>query len=295
MARRGGARERISSTLYFPRYFQYSIPFDDVADLPLDAFIGQISAMLPVQAAGELRAFWRTNPERLILVKLATKQEGLSQEASIILVRALAMVGHELSRLEDSNYRSPQFIARGIIFSFLRKLDTQSGPDELAETVIKDAATLGHKLFLWQIFETTPQDEQQHGRLLSIECEDNIRNALAIALREAFQHKPFHEQIERHDALRHYVVWANSTVPNEAAQYLVEYFVEISTRTGSFLVNLVPVACSSEDPRGLPGHVMLDGYYKPLRELIITRNNSLPFSSKPLARNSSPNLSYRLK
>lgn len=107
--------KRICSPIYFPRYFGFGVSDDDISDSELKNFIVNLESKTEDENSRVIKSLITNNRQELFLQKVSAIADGLNENQSIKLAKALSLLGecfpkgnqdNILFRLTNFNYAS---------------------------------------------------------------------------------------------------------------------------------------------------------------------------------------------
>jgi hypothetical protein len=251
--------KRIASPLYFPRYFLYAVPAEDVADRTVERI--EADALAEDSAAVEtaLKTAAEVGGAARLIEKVRLRERTISPAAVRTLVFALARNG-ALFPEEVGPFASlvSTFSQAGIL---VRNLIKRTAPDvereEIASEVIRVAEPRPFAAMCGQWLRQGKKEDPED-RVLSSEVEARVRNLVAQRVKESAAQTPPYVAFPRH-APKLLWFWREGAA-GEVADYLRRRFEIKAEEATAFLAAYVPRGWSLDTGIPTAGDLRRDAY-----------------------------------
>ena len=239
--------QRISSTQYFQRYFQYAVPSRDVPDQAVRKLLDEIVDMDEVATAEALKKLAAPHAASSLVLKLRLQEDLLEEPVARKLAVVIARNGELFPKDEVVFSFASTFSQAAILVMKLgRRVSGGVKREEFARLVIAEASPLPFAFECLRFFRT---DKDESERFLPVSVEEELGKLLANRIQaSATQSPPYFLFPDRSHALLW--LWNKYGSPSEVGVYLSQRFTATPKEVLSFLATYVPTAWGMES--GLP-------------------------------------------
>ncbi len=252
--------KRLASPKYFPRYFAYAIPHDDMRDVPVADFIARLP-LLSLEAAVEdfyeVAGGQSSGAISKMLDKLSVLTANISENAARQLIPMVARVGNR----EGVDPGTIMYLIR----QMLDHIPSEEARIRLAEEALDEAKESLYKHYVFGSWERTDEDKALGKRPLPDRAARQLHERIAEPIRQLAREGPLYLARPGTEALLLLRIWKWHSSPNEVQSYLQDIFAEDARQAVIFLQRVAP----PEHPQDPLLRQMLDRrHYDSLSEVI---------------------------
>lgn len=204
--------KRMATKEYFPRYFNYGVPSDDISDQDVDKFLARIPGEDVGKLVEEFRTLSSNNRAHVLIEKLRNKEDALHPETAAILSLVVALSGNTF----PYNHPTDRFFGLGtisqasaLIRHLLHRIDDQSARESLAIELARRIEPLpfayDYSSWMRKMKKTHYSDEMVS--VVSEQTEQRIKEIVAERIAAFAEGEPI-ERKYPHDAQQLYQLWA---------------------------------------------------------------------------------------
>ncbi|HYX28772.1 MAG TPA: P-loop NTPase fold protein, partial [Pyrinomonadaceae bacterium] len=204
--------KRIGTKEYFPRYFNYGVPSDDISDQEVERFLSQIPGPAVETLVEEFKKLSSDNRAHVLIEKLRNKEDALKPETAAILALVVALSGSTF----PYNHPTDRFFGLGTISQasallrhLLHRIPDQSAREslaiELAQRIEPLPFAYDYSSWMRKMKKTSYSDEMVS--VVSEQTEQRIKEIVAKRTAAFAEVEPI-ERKYPHDAQQLYQLWA---------------------------------------------------------------------------------------
>jgi len=204
--------KRIAAKEYFPRYFNYGVPADDISDQDVERFLSRIPGPAVETLVEEFKQLSSDNRAHVLVEKLRNKEDALQPQTAAILALVVASSGNTL----PYNHPTDRFFGLGtisqasaLIRHLLHRIDDQSAREslaiELAQRIEPLPFAYDYSSWMREMKKTQYSDERVS--VVSEVTEQRIKEIVAERIAAFAEVEPI-ERKYPHDAQQMYQLWA---------------------------------------------------------------------------------------
>ena len=185
--------QRVCASHYFPRYFRYAVPPNDIPDLQLDALLSGLSSSNRDAVADSLRLYAERNAMPRLIQKLRRRAESIPSDAAEVLAQAIAKLGGVLPREEGPFVFGGTFMQGAILVrDLIERMTTGENRVDLACSVLQEAEPLpfAAECFRWMRGDTKQPEEEW---LLTADSIQKCGEIVAARIEKVASEKPLFE------------------------------------------------------------------------------------------------------
>lgn len=240
--------QKIASSEYFKRYFQYSVPAGDVPDVATEDFLKQIGSKTEAEVDAMLMNFSGRNGLASLVKKLRVKETVIDPSIAPSLALAFARSGGLVPR-ERQLFSDWSFSQAAILISELvRRVPAGTQRNDLAKKVVEVAEPIAFAFECLRWFRRDG-DEPEPDRIVPEAIEKELGAVIANRIKEnAIKAPPY--QTYGKDAPRLFWAWNEYGNHADVETYLTERFNGNSNEIYDFLDTYVGTSWGIES--GLP-------------------------------------------
>jgi hypothetical protein len=240
--------QRIASSEYFKRYFQYSVPSGDVPDIAAETFLKEIGGKSDAEVDEILKSFSSRNGVASFIKKLRVKETEIDPEIAprlaLAFARSGALVPRERQLFSDWSFSQ----AAILIAQLVRRLPEEASREDLAREIIKKSEPLPFAFEALRWFRKS-KDENNSERIVSESVEKELGELLASRIKQTAAEAPLYKTYGK-DAPRLFWTWNEYGNHEEVEIYLKEKFNNNPEEIYDFLDTYVGTSWGMEN--GLP-------------------------------------------
>lgn len=233
--------QRVCSMKYFDRYFAYDIPPGDIADNKIDSFLSFITLPKTTQTQSEKRfhAMLQDSDPALLISKLRTKEDSLSEDVSRELASVILAVGGSLVKNRQSlvgDMMSPNVQSAILGVRLTKKL---TDPYPLLEKFIKSVPiNYASEMMKWIEVNSEDKNQELPDALLKPDQIEQIGKILAARIKVyASKHYIQTEVPEDAQLLMHY--WKKWGNIEDIKSYHIKNFKSEPKRASEYLMTTI--------------------------------------------------------
>jgi len=204
--------KRIAAKEYFPRYFNYGVPSDDISDQEVERFLSRIPGPAIETLVEEFKQLSSDNRAHVLVEKLRNQEEALKPETAAILALVVALSGSSF----PYNHPTDRFFGLGtisqasaLIRHLLHRIDDQSAREslaiELAQRIEPLPFAYDYSSWMRKMKKTHYSDEMVS--VVSEQTEQRIKEIIAERIAAVAEVEPI-ERKYPYDAQQLYQLWA---------------------------------------------------------------------------------------
>jgi hypothetical protein len=204
--------KRIAAKEYFPRYFNYGVPSDDISDQDVERFLSRIPGPAVETLVEEFRQLSSDDRAQVLVEKLRNKEDALEPQTAAILALVVALSGNTF----PYNHPSDRFFGLGtisqasaLIRHLLHRIDDPSARESLAIELARRIEPLpfayDYSSWMREMKKTRYSDERVS--VVSEQTEQRIKEIVAERIAAIAEAEPI-ERKYPHDAQQLYQLWA---------------------------------------------------------------------------------------
>lgn len=244
------AREqRIASSDYFWKFFQYAVPARDVSDCTVQQFVASLPGLTVEQIEEQVRGLAANNREERLVAKLREREKTVEATSAEKLALALAGLGAIFPNPEQLFPFVGPFSQAAILISHLvHRLPTREQRETLARQVIERAkpTAFAIEMLRW-LCKSKDQDDSE--RIVSEETENALKKQVAGRIATEAQNAPPHLTNPRYAASL-FDMWLIYGNKESLKTYLLQRFDRDPAETAKFLGCYLPTVWAVDT--GLP-------------------------------------------
>lgn len=204
--------KRIAAKEYFPRYFNYGVPSDDISDQDVERFLTRIPGPAVETLVEEFRQLSSDNRAHVLVEKLRNKEDALEPQTAAILALVVALSGNTF----PYNHPNDRFFGLGtisqasaLIRHLLHRIDDQSARESLAIELARriDPLPFAYDYSSWMRKMKKTQYSDEMVSVVSEQTEQRIKEILAERIAAFAEVEPIETKYP-HDAQQLYQLWA---------------------------------------------------------------------------------------
>ena len=204
--------KRIATKEYFPRYFNYGVPSDDISDQDVERFLSRIPGPAVETLVEEFRQLSSDNRAHLLVEKLRNKEDALEPQTAAILALVVALSGN----IFPYNHPTDRFFGLGtisqasaLIRHLLHRIDDLSAREGLAIELARRIEPLpfAYDYSSWMRKMKKTQYSDEMVSVVSEQTEQRIKEIVAERIAAFAEVEPI-ERKYPHDAQQLYQLWA---------------------------------------------------------------------------------------
>jgi hypothetical protein len=204
--------KRIAAKEYFPRYFNYGVPSDDISDQEVERFLSRIPGPAVETLVKEFEQLSSDNRAPVLIEKLRNKEDDLKPDTAAILALVVALSGNTF----PYNHPTDRFFGLGtisqasaLIRHLLHRIEDPSARAslaiELAQRIEPLPFAYDYSSWMRKMKKTQYSDEMVS--VVSEQTEQRIKEILAERIAALAEVEPI-ERKYPHDAQQLYQLWA---------------------------------------------------------------------------------------
>ena len=254
------------SERYFERYFSYSVPPDDIADLEVAEFLECVKTADDLELDGKFRDFGERIAITRLIEKIRRRENNVDLETCPRLASAIARNGSLLPRdrgmlLPDWTFMQAAILIRNMIGRASKNEDRAQLAQEI--TAEADPLPFAFECFRWI---RKDKDQAEADRLVSPEIEEELAHRLKDRIHAAADKEPLYKTFGT-DAPALFWAWNKYGGEGGVEEYLRNRFEKDSSEIDDFLNVYVATAWGMES--GLSHKADFDrGNYDAVAKLI---------------------------
>lgn len=204
--------KRIAAKEYFPRYFNYGVPSDDISDQDVERFLSRIPGPAVETLVEEFRQLSSDNRAHVLVEKLRNKEDALEPQTAAILALVVALSGN----IFPYNHPTDRFFGLGtisqasaLIRHLLHRIDDPSARESLAIELARRVEPLpfAYDYLSWMREMKKTQYSDEMVSVVSEQAEQQIKEIVAERIAAFAEVEPI-ERKYPHDAQQLYQLWA---------------------------------------------------------------------------------------
>jgi KAP family P-loop domain len=185
--REGSGKKRISSPDYFPRYFNYGVPPDDISDTEVEEFLSELDFFVPYSADSKFEAMLANGRGNVVISKMRLFEDELPPRAAQNLASILARNGDKLppSHPTDTFFGLGAYAQTTMLLRhLLQSLPDESEREKLALKIAEEIRPLPFALEYTRLGRPIKrdQDSDEMVPVVSTECESRIRSVIGARI-----------------------------------------------------------------------------------------------------------------
>lgn len=255
--------QRICSEKYFDRYFAYDIPLGDIADNKIKSFLSFLTLPSTTHIQGEKRfeAMLVGNDPALLISKLRSKEDSLSESTSMKLASVVLAVGGKFAkdvRGLGGNMMSPNVQSAILGVKLTKKI---KDPGLFLESYIK-SVPINYAAEILKWIEVNSEDESQQqleDALLNSNQIQKIGKILATRIKN-YAHTHYLQTEFPADAQLLMYYWKKWGTTNDIEQYLESNFKVDPKRASEYLMTTIGRAYDLMTGRGVRSDFRREAY-----------------------------------
>jgi hypothetical protein len=257
---RWAAEQRVASGDYFDRYFQYSVPPNDVSDVGVQALVEQLATGDVEAAVARFDALLSAGNAARLIRKLRVKEGALDPEVAKTLIRDLVRRGGGLPRPRTFlGSDVPQVQAVYLLAAAMRRVRA-ADRYTVAEEVISEPTALGFAVEAFRRIRHIESDGQPtRARIVPAEEESRLRDILRDRLTATARRHPFYLD-EGEDNRTLLQAWAWLAGRDQTDPVLRERFVRDPTEAAKVVAALAGQPWSMTTGLPLPPEIEREEY-----------------------------------
>lgn len=229
--------QRVASSDYFLRFFQYAVPLRDLPDRKVQQFIGSLGAATVEEIEAQIRELAGNQRAERLVAKLREREKTLEPVSAEKLALALAGLGTIFPNPESFYPFIGAFSQAAILVANLvKRVPSGEQRDGVAERIMERATptSLSIEILQW-LRKTKDQDESE--RIVSAEVEVRLERQVADRVAREAETAPPHLTDPKNasrlfniwfiygdkESLKTYITRRFDTDPKEAAKFLACY------------------------------------------------------------------------
>ncbi|MCI0622104.1 MAG: KAP family NTPase [Acidobacteria bacterium] len=244
------AREqRIASSDYFWKFFQYAIPARDISDRTVQQFVASLTGVTVEQIEEQIRELAAHNREERLIAKLREREKTVEPTSAEKLALALAGLGAIFPNPDQLFPFVAPFPQAAILVSRLvQRLPAGDQRETLARQVIERArpTAFAIEMLRW-LRKSKDQDESE--RILSVEVENTLLKKVAERIAAEALNAPPH-LTDTKSAASLFSMWFTYGEKESLKTYLIQRFDGDPTEAAKFLGCYLPTVWAGDT--GLP-------------------------------------------
>jgi hypothetical protein len=205
--------KRIGAKEYFPRYFYYGVPEDDISDQDIERFLAKIPGEGVDKLSEEFKTLSSNNREHVLIEKLRQKEDNMPPEKAAILALVVALSGNHLpySHPTDRFFGLGTYSqASALIRHLFHQIEDQNAREslaiEIAERIEPFPFAYDYSSWMRKMKRSSYSDEMVS--VISEECETEIRKRIVRRLASFAEREPVEREYPQ-DAQQLYRLWAS--------------------------------------------------------------------------------------
>jgi len=237
--------QRICSTEYFQRYFNYGVPAGDVPDLKVNQLLEIAGSVDDAKIDRLLIEIGGTNGTSRLISKLRLREESIECQAAARLALALCRKGSLVPREKQMFISDWTFSQAAILVSkLIQRLPLGKEREDLARRIIKEAEPLAFafECLRWLRKDTESPEEK---RVIAPEIEEELGDMLGERVRSEASKGPLYRS-HGTDGPRLLWIWNKYAQPGEVEAYLRKRFETDPAEIDDFLAVYVGKAWGME-------------------------------------------------
>jgi hypothetical protein len=203
--------KRIASNEYFPRYFNYGVPSDDISDREVEKFLSKIPGEAIDKLLEDFRSLCSNNRAHVLIEKLRSKEDTVQPDAAGILALVVGLSGesfpysHPTDRFFGFGTMSQ---ASALIRHLLHRIEDQSSRESLAIELAQRIEPLpfAYDYSSWMRRIKKSDYSEEMVSVVSEQTEDRIREIVVRRIATFAEQEPI-ERKYPHDAQQMYRLW----------------------------------------------------------------------------------------
>jgi KAP-like P-loop domain-containing protein len=207
-----GSEKRIATKQYFPRYFNYGVPSDDISDQDIEQFLGRIPGEAVEALVEQFENLSFNNRAHVLIEKLRNKEDNLHPDTAAILALVVALSGktfpytHPTDRFFGLGTISQ---ASALIRHLLHRIQDQSARERLAIELAGSIEPLpfAYDYSSWMRKMKKSRYSNEIVSVVSDQTEQRIKEIVAGRIAASAEVEPI-ERTYPHDAQQMYQLWA---------------------------------------------------------------------------------------
>ncbi|MEK7602216.1 MAG: P-loop NTPase fold protein [Patescibacteria group bacterium] len=240
--------QKICSSEYFKRYFQYSVPAGDVPDLATETFLKDIGTKTDSEIDETIMSFSGKNGLASLVKKLRNKETTIDPDIAPKLALGFARAGAFVPR-EKAMFSDWSFSQAAILVSALvKRVPAGKRRDDLARELMRSATPLAFAFECLRWLGKDPEDKDDD-RVLLEAMEKEIGAILAERIKEDAAKGPLYKTYGS-DTPRLFWAWHHYGNQAQVKKYLEDSFDAQPNDVYDFLDTYVGVSWGIEN--GLP-------------------------------------------
>ncbi|OQB55655.1 MAG: KAP family P-loop domain protein [Deltaproteobacteria bacterium ADurb.Bin151] len=242
---RWAKEQRVCSPEYFTRYFTYAVPKGDISDTSVKDFLDSIEGRTAKQVSERLRSLINSRNAGKLISKLREREKDLSPNDSIVLAKALTLIGGVFPNPEQLfSFRNAWSQAAILVHWLLLNIKDPTSRLETAKDLLHEATPLsfGVECLKWM---RSSDDDPQEKRSFDTTGEDALGAIVAERVRDEARSKNLYT--EYHEDARFLLwVWSRWGKAAEVDAYLLATFENNPENVVEFLKTFLPTAWGME-------------------------------------------------
>lgn len=204
--------KRIGSTEYFPRYFNYGVPADDIRDQDVEEFLARIPGEGVDELIEKFKHLSSDNRTHVLIEKLRSKEDNLPPETAAILALVVALSGSYLpySHPTDRFFGLGTYSqASALIRHLLHRIEDQSARENLAIEIARRIEPLpfAYDYSSWMRRMKRSHYSEEKVSVVSEQAEQQVKRILVERIAAFAESEPIEKRYP-HDAQQMYQLWA---------------------------------------------------------------------------------------
>jgi KAP family P-loop domain len=210
--------KRIGSRYYFYRYFSYSISKSDIRDHDIEVFLETIEAKSTGETSALLAEVVKTENAANSLLRLRTREEGLSPNQAKNLAIALAQNGHLFKNVDNLGFPASRYFAiSSYVYDLVQQIPEDQGKLDTAMTI----ATTGDPIFfVIEFMRWTDNPRYKPETKLSTDQRKEIGKIIAARIADFTKKELLYDPSQEY-ATSLIWTWANCSSKEDVTQYIV--------------------------------------------------------------------------
>ncbi len=244
------AREqRIASSDYFWKFFQYAVPARDISDRTVQQLVASLPGLTVEQIEEQVRGLAGNNREERLVAKLREREKTVEPTSAEKLAVALAGLGAIFPNPEQPfPFVGPFPQAAILISGLVHRLPTREQRETLARQVIERAKPTAFAIEMLR-WLCKSKDQNDSERIVSEETGNALKKQVADRIAAEAQNAPPHLTDATHAASL-FNMWFIYGDKESLKTYLIQRFDRDPTEAAKFLSCYLPTVWAGDS--GLP-------------------------------------------